>query len=197
MTNSDLIIAGSGHRLGKRLADDRSPTGYDVEADLLKLARGALKHYKPSHVISGGAIGWDMALATAAAQLNFPYTLAIPFIRFDKVWPEKHRNHLRWLMEVTTDMHAAGYSDSVYEDEMLAIELVEEYEPGIVVIGQGLPATDAYHKRNTWMVDHCNLLLLLWDGQQNGGTAHTNRYAKHARVKTRNLWKSWKKGRMK
>lgn len=198
MTNSNLIVAGSGHRLGKRLADERSPTGYEdnIEQDLLKLARGALKHYKPSHVISGGAIGWDIALAQAAAELNIAFTLAIPFIGFDKVWPEKHQNRLRWLMEVTEDMHRAEFSEAIYEDEMLKIELIEEYEPGIVVIGQGLPVIDAYHERNTWMVDHCDLLLLLWDKQPGGGTAHTNKFAKQKGVNTRNLWKSWKKGRI-
>jgi uncharacterized phage-like protein YoqJ len=33
-------------------------------------------------------------------------------------------------------------------------------------------------KRNEWMVDHCDLLIAVWDGSE-GGTANCVRYARH------------------
>jgi uncharacterized phage-like protein YoqJ len=46
--------------------------------------------------------------------------------------------------------------------------------------------------RNEWMVDHCDLLVALWDGSP-GGTGNCIRYAKRAKCATVNLWPHWSK----
>jgi uncharacterized phage-like protein YoqJ len=51
------------------------------------------------------------------------------------------------------------------------------------------PYTDnsQYQKRNTWMVDHSDILIAYWDGTP-GGTANTVRYAEKIRKPMKNLF---------
>ena len=67
-----MIIAGTGHRPDKL-------GGYsdDVLSKLIKLARTTLFDLKPKKVISGMALGWDMALAYAALALTEPEVVAV------------------------------------------------------------------------------------------------------------------------
>lgn len=45
------------------------------------------------------------------------------------------------------------------------ISMAPSYQPG------------CFHKRNRYMVDHCDLLLAVYDGVSSGGTAYTVKYA--------------------
>lgn len=48
------------------------------------------------------------------------------------------------------------------------------------------------HRRNEWIVDHCDKLIALWSGQA-GGTAHTWMYAEQVDRERVNLWQNWLK----
>ena len=64
----NMIVAGTGHRPNKL-------GGYNNESflKLVNIAEDALKQMEVTEVISGMALGWDMALAQAAINLNIPF----------------------------------------------------------------------------------------------------------------------------
>jgi hypothetical protein len=78
-----MIIAGTGHRPG-RLGGH----GRDTFAHLTNFARGKLVVLAPSHVISGMALGWDLALAFAAHMQHIPFTAAVPFDGHGELWSD-------------------------------------------------------------------------------------------------------------
>lgn len=45
-----------------------------------------------------------------------------------------------------------------------------------------------YHKRNEWMVDHCDVLVAYWSGKESGGTFACVNYAKKKGVKVVNVY---------
>lgn len=153
-----MIIAGTGHRPHKL-------GGYDhgTYMRLVKLAQTALQAQKPDHVISGGALGWDMALAAAANVLSIPYTIAMPFVGQQLRWPEE--SQLRY--------------------ERMC-ELAEKVE---IVCNGGYAAWKMQH-RNEWMVDHADHMLVLWDGSS-GGTGNCMKYIEQKQKPFTNLWKQW------
>jgi hypothetical protein len=67
-----LIVAGTGHRPDKL-------GGYSDDAFnlLVKIAKHWLEMNKPTRVISGMALGWDQALATAAVEVDIPFVAAV------------------------------------------------------------------------------------------------------------------------
>lgn len=139
-----MIIAGTGHRPNKL-------GGYSPEATrkLYNIAHTWLTDNKPSHVISGMALGWDMALANAAISCAIPFTAAIPFEGQESMWPKASQdfyNHLLSKANTIIDVCSPGY------------------------------AAWKMQKRNEWMVDNCDTLLALWNGT-NGGTANCVNYA--------------------
>ena len=50
------------------------------------------------------------------------------------------------------------------------------------------PGPWVYHKRNQWMVNHCDLLLSYWSGKEFGGTFQCRLYAQTKGVELENLW---------
>ncbi len=150
-----MIIAGSGHRPDKL-------GGYDplTTRRVLALATSALKHWKPTLVISGMAQGWDMALAQAAINLGIPFDAYVPFKGQENVWPSATRLYYRELLKRARKVH---------------------------VITEGGYTKVAMQIRNQCMVDDCELLLTLWNGS-NGGTANCIAYAMFMGRSYVNLW---------
>lgn len=150
-----MIIAGTGHRPNK--LGGYSPAAH---AHRLELATNELKRLKPDIVISGMALGWDQALAQAAANLEIKFWAYLPFLGQDAVWPAESRirwHHLCALAEKTRIVSPGGYS------------------------------TAAMQARNQAMVDDCDQVLALWDGTS-GGTANCVRYAKTVNKPIINCW---------
>lgn len=140
-----MIVAGTGHRPTK--LGGYSPQAFDR---LVALAEGWLTDNRPSKVISGMALGWDMALAQASINLGIPFVAAVPF----------HGQEGNWPMTSRISYH----------------KLLEKSESTIVVSPGGYAAFKM-QKRNEWMVDNCDTLLALWNGSA-GGTFNCIRYAK-------------------
>jgi uncharacterized phage-like protein YoqJ len=112
--------------------------------------------------LSGMAIGADMMFARAALRLREQYpqlvrlVAAIPCLDHDKNWHENDRLHLQ--------------------------ELVAQADE--VVIVSKYPYFDGcMQKRNRYLVNNCDELLAVYDGQR-GGTMQTINYAKGRGVKT-------------
>jgi len=161
MEDKDMIIAGTGHRPPKL-------GGYSDEArwELELFAKEHLESIKPKpeQVVSGMALGWDQALATASIYLGIPTVAAIPCVGFHDRWPAPSRERYLKLREMC-EVHII--TDRRYEGAWMM------------------------QKRNEWMVDHCDHILALWDGSS-GGTANCIRYAKKKDKPITNLWSKWK-----
>lgn len=154
-----MIIAATGHRPNKL-------GGYSPEVfnRLVSLADGYLRSWQPSGVISGMALGWDLAFAQAAVELGIPLHAAVPFPGQESQWPASSQFLWRGLISLASS--------------------VTEVSPGPYHAGK-------MQVRNEWMVDRCDRLCALWDGS-NGGTGNCMAYAlRDPKVTIDNLWPVW------
>lgn len=155
-----MIVAGTGHR-----PDKLGGYGEDVFEKLTTVACDGLGSMKGdvNKVISGGALGWDQALAEAALRLNLSLTMALPFAGFWSKWPKRSQDYLELLVSRADKV--------VYVCE-------EGYAPWKM------------QERNKWMVDNCTHVLALWNGTD-GGTANCVRYAEKVGKPIINVWDNY------
>lgn len=153
------IIAATGHR-PERLG------GHDHKTQLALggLATEYLTRNHPDKVISGMALGWDQAVASACVALDIPFIAAVPFEGQESRWPAAAQEHYRWLLDAAAD---------------------------VIFVVEGLaPTMGAFQRRNEWMVDNADRMVALWDGSW-GGTFNCVRYAEKRGVPIDNLWDRW------
>lgn len=150
------IVCGTGHRPDKL-------GGYSNESHnkLVDIAECWLEINKPDKVISGMAVGWDLALAQAATNLKIPLIAAIPCRNQDEKWSDTDKLHRKMLLLLAQEKHFIS----------------EEYTKSCML------------DRNIWMVENSNMVLAMWNGENEGGTAHCIRYAKKMGKPIVNLWK--------
>jgi len=150
------VFAGTGHRPPKI-------GGYSASARLRvsDFADAVLAKFNPSLVISGMALGWDQALASAAFRRSIPFVAAVPFKGQESKWPEASQNMYHFMLSK-------------------AQEVVYVSEPGF--------SAHKMQVRNEWMVDHSDYVLALWDGSS-GGTMNCIRYANSVGVTVMNVWR--------
>ena len=157
-----LILSATGHRPNKI-------GGYSADADTKRcqLAHDFLKPRadRLKHVISGMALGWDMAWAEAALALSISFIAAVPFNGQDSLWPALSQKRYKVLLQ-----HAKK----------------------VVVVCAGGYDVWKMQKRNEWMVDNSAAIVALWNGTS-GGTANCVRYANLKKVPVVNLWAKWAK----
>ena len=151
-------VAGTGHRPQKLLG-----FGARANSTLRRFTCAWLEALAPELVISGMALGWDQALATAAVELAIPFVAAVPFEGQEARWPESSQREYQALLG-----HAAN----------------------VVVVSSGSFSARSMQARNEWMVDRCDLLLALYDGSASG-TGNCIRYAHESGREVLNLWASW------
>ena len=144
-----MIVAGTGHR---KIAIP--------EPALVDGASAQLRLLEPSLVITGMALGWDMALAEAADRLGVPYVAAVPFPSQADRWPDYDRRRYETIL---------NRAEEVF--------LISEFM-----------VSAAYETRNRWMIDRADKVLAFWDGSLNGGTANAVRYARKKHVPLVNAW---------
>lgn len=127
---------------------------------LVQIASEYLADVQPEGVISGMALGWDTAIALAALGAGYPLTAAVPCDGHERIWPADAQEMHRQIISAATR---------------------------VVVVSPGLYAPWKMQARNVWMVDRCDLLIVLWSGA-NGGTAACVNYAKKSGRPWVNLW---------
>ena len=154
-----MIVAGTGHRPGK--LNGYSSKAFNV---LVDIASKWLEENKPTKVISGMAMGWDMALAQATINKNIPLICALPFKGQEKMWSK--------------DIQAL-YNDLISKAQKIVYVSPEGYTP------------KKMQKRNQWMVDHADVILAMWDGTM-GGTYNCIKYAENKQKSIINLYNTWK-----
>lgn len=104
---------------------------------------------KATRLICGMAEGFDLLAAKAAMELNIPITVARPW-----------------------NTHTVG------GDWISLYNKVLEYADMIHVVTNSNTYHVSYlHKRNHWMVDHCDAVMAYWNGKENGGTYECLKYA--------------------
>lgn len=135
------------------------PTGYNT-APLIALVKPWLASRKPEAVISGMALGWDQAVAHAAIELGIPVHAYVPFVGQADAWPSA--------------AHAA------YQVLMSKCAKIRIVSPGGYEVWK-------MQKRNEAMVDDCDLVLALWNGEA-GGTGNCVRYAEKKGKPVENLF---------
>lgn len=115
-----------------------------------------------SEIITGMALGWDLAVAEAADWAGVPFLAAIPF----------DAQALRWSLEDKERYYAACNLASR------------------TIFVSRIPGTAAYVKRDRWIVDHCEELWALDSGRRSG--SHTTvLYAEEIGRKVVPLWNDW------
>ena len=150
-----MVVAGTGHRPNKL-------GGYSLEAfiKLESIAQRWLLENKPTKVISGMALGWDQALASAAIKCNIPFIAAIPFIGQESKWNYNSKRFYNELLDYADDIIYC--SDPGYSAHKMQI-------------------------RNEYMVDHTDIILAMYDGTK-GGTHNCIEYAKSKNKQIINLF---------
>lgn len=135
------------------------PTGYQ-NAPLQLLADAWLGSRKPSVVISGMALGWDQAIAVSALKLGIPVWAYVPFVGQADAWPTP--------------------SQVAYQQLLLRCAKIN-------VVNNGGYEGWKMQARNEAMVDDCDTLLALWNGERSG-TGNCVNYARKKKVEVENLW---------
>ena len=154
-----MIYAGTGHRPPKL-------GGYDNMPKLVEFAIEAVNDREDlEEIITGMALGWDMALAEAAWALEIPFIAAIPFKGQEGRWPIMLQKRYHELVERASHVHV----------------VCPQYNKGV------------FHRRNKWMVDNGDMVLALWNGDRAGGTYNCVEYAKRTKTPIRNEWEAWRK----
>jgi uncharacterized phage-like protein YoqJ len=155
-----MIVAGTGHRPNKL-------GGYNNESflKLVNIAENALKQMSVTEVISGMALGWDMALAQAAINLNIPFIAAVPFKGYEFMWQEKSKKYYYKLL--TKAKRVEYICDDGYSPEKMQI-------------------------RNEWMVNNCDVVLSMYNGDKSGGTYNCIKYIETKNKNNINLYNKLK-----
>lgn len=157
------ILSATGHR-PHRLG----PDGFSSETNrkLHRLASESLAVIRPDMAIVGMALGWDLAVAHAALDLGIPVLAAIPYNGQESRWPAESQRRYHAILK------------RCFQWE---------------VVNPGPYAGWKLHARNVFMADLCDVLLTLWDGSPEGGTANCVRYAETLRPipEIVHLWPRW------
>lgn len=145
--------------------------GYGDEAfnRLVRVAGAQLRALKPDVVLTGMALGWDQAVATACAMLGIPYHAYVPFTGQERLWPLSSRQRYHRLLQ--------GASK-------------------VIPVSQEVPTTKGHAAgllldRNVAMVEDASECLALWDGT-GGGTAHAVKECRDLGVYVTNCYLAWR-----
>ena len=105
---------------------------------LVSICDDLLYKLNATEVISGFAYGFETAIGLSALGLGIRLKSAIPYKGLGTNWPAEDRK----LLGKLTSLSEVRYESS------------NQY------------STYAVHKKNIWMIDYCDHLLVLWDGRQ-------------------------------
>src|SRR5574343_274271 len=144
---NNITVAFTGHRPDK-CGGFKVPN--PLQQYISKELRRVLLEINPTQAISGMALGVDQYAAEVCIELKIPFIAAVPCEGQEKIWPEPSRIK--------------------YNQILAKAEKVELVSPG------GYAAWKM-QIRNKWMVDHCDVLIGVFDGTS-GGTANCISYAK-------------------
>jgi len=111
------------------------------------------RKYPQATIITGGALGTDMLVATLAIKAGLRSKVYLPF-EFETHtarWNSASKANLRWVLDRSE----------------------------VRVVGGNWYSVKLYYRRNERMVDDADLVIAFWDGREEGGTMGCIKYAKH------------------
>ncbi len=141
--------------------------GYDLLLFdcLVRFAVTELKQIQPEYVLTGMALGWDQAIAEACDRIGIPFIACLPHDNPGSNWPDHSREYLDQLLNKAHDIWWCP--GGPYEPQKMQI-------------------------RNETMVDECDTLLALYDGEPQGGTHNCVNYAQmESNCLIINCWERW------
>jgi len=162
-----MRVAFTGHRPDKLGGYDlNSPYNLKLKGrikDLVKKVIGLSKHDSYEFYV-GGALGVDTIAFDICRELKeeleeevkIRAVLCIPFEGFEGFWRQESKDKLKECIDVA--------------DDFVIVNLLEDYYTSNIKY--------TYQKRNEFMVDHCDLLIAVYDGHSSGGTKNCVDYAK-------------------
>lgn len=158
-----ISIAVTGHRPDKLWGYDLNHPKYkELESLIMKeIAKIILEHQfeNPIECISGMALGVDTIFAKAVLKMRMeaPESIrliaAVPCIEQDKLWRGNDKTTYKNILSLS--------------DEVVHVSK-EPYTKGCM------------NARNQYMIDRCNVLLAVWNGDKIGGTADAVKRAERA-----------------
>lgn len=163
-----ISIAVTGHRPNKLWGYDLNHNKYKQLESLIiktiaeiwdKKSYPKLMHQVPIECISGMALGVDTIFANSVLRIKTEFTsliklvAAIPCLHQETLWSNNDKIRYRNIISLA--------------DEVVYVSK-EPYSKGCM------------NKRNQYMVDRCNILLAIWNGDNTGGTADAIRRAEKA-----------------
>lgn len=141
--------------------------GYHVQPRLEHLALVTLADIRPSLVCTGMALGWDQAVATACISLDIPFVAVVPGFALNG------SQYSRWPVAAQAQYHKLLHA--AHEVETLP----------------WAGAGREFHYRDLRLVERCDEMLALWNGDPSTGTGKTVRMCQDARKPVRNVWGAW------
>lgn len=161
-------LAVTGHRPDK--AHQFDPWSQASHTRLREFARGELRRLQPSRVITGMALGFDLAIADACALDGIPFVAAVPCDNQERKWTPYWQSTYQFLLANAAEVHVV--SPGPYQGWKML-------------------------RRNVWMLEQLgpgDKLLALWDGSS-GGTGHCCKSAENMQITMENCWERWKEFR--
>src|SRR5579885_1233260 len=154
MDNSVLRIGFSGHQ---QLGDEATQqfVAQQLRELLTKYQQWAHEHGQKILVYSALAMGADQLFVKTALELGIPVEVVIPCIRYEEIFStEEARSEYQRLLEVAQHIHRLPSHEC---------------------------SDEAYLAAGQWIVDHSDLLIVVWNGYPaagKGGTADVVHYAR-------------------
>lgn len=134
--------------------------------ELLQFARLTVRRMLDagaSEIITGFALGWDIAVARACLDECIPYIAAVPFPTQALHYETKDKVEYHFLLQRASTVHI--------------IDRFADYK--------------SFKKRNRWIVDSSHELWALKSPVRHGGTGHCVLYAGEVKRKVVPLWDDW------
>lgn len=158
------VLAVTGHRPDRIAVGGRSAYEVPVFETLVRFAGTHLEAHAPTRLITGMALGWDLACAEAAHALGLPYEAFVPCDGQDARWSPGWQRRYRLALARAARVH---------------------------VVSPGPYARWKPLRRNEAMVEAGDALLALYDGRSDGGTAHCVGAAAVRAKPVHQVWAAW------
>jgi len=166
-----MNIGVTGHRPQKL-------GGFSPQAKerLYKFAQRQLLKLETEHTIyQGCAMGFDMAVATAALEQGHKVVSCVPFLGFNAKW------HIESVLELDTILNRSHEVIVVTDKRLDENEKVDWFN-----------AAKLLDTRNKFIVDNVQKMLALSCGASSG-TLNCVNYAERKSVAVTHLWRDWLK----
>ena len=154
-----FFVAFTGHRPDKIGGyNPNAPKRIWVREQIqAQLERGLAKHGEKLWVITGGALGVDQDAAEIAYKMGIPFTVMIPCVEQEAMWPREAKQRYWNMLDVASEV--VQVSDKAYSEDKFCMQ-----------------------RRNMEMIDCADIVIAVWDGST-GGTKNAVDYAEESGLK--------------